>query len=194
MQDIHDIRPPVLIGLDPDLVKMAGIIAALLALAVVIYLLYRILKRMKKDKSAPFLMLPIPPAADVTALKTLDSIAHFMKEDPRIYYFRLTALLKAYIGKRYNFNAPEMTSQELTAKIPSFHIEKNTAAEFRQLLTVSDGIKYAKQMPSFDMMETHDEFVRRFVALTREPVFDDSAGQNAPGDQANREGLRHVPV
>jgi len=168
MQDIHDIRPPVPVGIDPWLIKMAGIALALVLAAVLCYLLFCYLKKRQDSKPGDLLLLPLPLPPDEAALKELDAVADLMKTDPRLYYFRLTGILKAYIGKQYKINAPEMTTQEIVSQLTRLEIEKSVSSSARDFFGGSDTIKYAGRFPSLEMMTNDAELVRAFVAATVE--------------------------
>jgi len=163
MDDIHDIRPPVQVGMDPFLIRVALIVFAAVVLLLVLFLVYGYLKRRKVRKSAnlPLLPLPLPPGE--AALKALDTIIDLMTSNPRLFYFRLTEILKRFIGKQFEFGAPEMTTQELVASIRSLGFDRQDLADIRDFLLFSDTIKYAGKAPLSEIMQGHGVFVRQFI-------------------------------
>jgi len=163
MEDIHDIRPPVQVGMDPFLIRVALIVFAAVALAAVAFLIYGYLKRRKARKSANLLLLPLPLSLDEAAFKALDSIMDLMTSNPRLFYFRLTEILKRFIGKQFEFGAPEMTTQELVASIRSLGFDRQDLADIRDFLLFSDTIKYAGKAPLSEIMQGHGVFVRQFI-------------------------------
>ncbi|MCP4113920.1 MAG: hypothetical protein GY737_00680 [Desulfobacteraceae bacterium] len=161
--DIHDIRPPVPVGMDPLVMRVALILLILLLLACAGFFLYRCLKRRKAGNSADLPLLPLPLPPNEAALKALDSLGDLMLGAPRLYYFRLTEIVKRFIGRQFDLGAPEMTTQELVFSIRDLGIDKGLLADTREFLLFSDTIKYAGEDPSPSMMQGHGAFVRKFI-------------------------------
>ncbi len=186
MQEIHDIEPPVQVGMDPLIIKILIGTAALLLIALLLFFLFQyIRKRRKKQAGNDILLLPPPLPPGEAALKELDAIMDLMQTSPRLYYFRLTALLKTFIGKCFHIHAPEMTTQEIIAVLNTIFISidkgnnngtRNNNNVFidnsfgRELFSSAKGffntssmIKYAAVMPSLDQMKEDEIFTRRFI-------------------------------
>jgi hypothetical protein len=164
MQDIHDIKPPVLVGIDPDIFKIIIIVVLILLFLIVGYFLFRYIKnRLNKKSKDNILLLAAPPPADKVALRELELIADLMVKEPRLYYFRLTAVVKTFIGKMFNINAPEMTTQEIILAINTLNIEKSMIAPLREFFISSSMVKYAAVVPEFDKMKSDEKFVRTFI-------------------------------
>jgi hypothetical protein len=69
------------------------------------------------------------------------------------YYTRLTDILRTYIEQRFQINAMEMTTAEI---LPLFKKDRNTQSVYqnlRQILQLSDLVKFAKLLP----LENDDE-------------------------------------
>lgn len=64
-------------------------------------------------------------------------------EDSKEYYTQLTDALRTYIYERYGFNAMEMTSSEIIAKLTEVG-NKQSLNELRQLFQTSDLVKFAR--------------------------------------------------
>lgn len=64
-------------------------------------------------------------------------------DDSKEYYTQLTDALRTYIHERYGFNAMEMTSSEIIAKLTEIGTEQSLA-ELRQLFLTSDLVKFAR--------------------------------------------------
>ena len=163
LNDIHDIRPPVQVGMDPLLMRVALILLILLVLACAGFFLYRYVKRRRALKTADLLLLPLPLPPDEAAIKALDSLGDLMGRAPRLYYFRLTEIVKRFIGKQFHLGTPEMTTQELVFSIKAIGIDRGLLADTREFLLFSDPIKYAGEDPSPSMMQGHEAFVRKFI-------------------------------
>ncbi|MBF0259548.1 MAG: hypothetical protein HQK62_12030 [Desulfamplus sp.] len=164
MQDIHDIKPPVQVGIDPVIFKIAFAILAVILLAVAGYLLFRyIKKRMNKNTKDNMPLLPPPLPADQAALRELYAISDLMLTEPRLYYFRLTALLKTFVGKIFTINAPEMTTQEIITALNTLDIEKEIKGSAREFFLSSSMIKYAAVTPAMETMKSDERFVKIFI-------------------------------
>ncbi len=166
MQDIHDIRGPVLIGLDPRLINGLWIALAVLSALLLAYFLIRYIKKRKNRPKQELLCLPMPLPAHETALRELDTLADLMAMNPRMFYFRLTGVLKFYMGKHYGINAPEMTTPEIVSGLSALKLDKAALRGIRDFFNASDNIKYAGRNPARNTMEADDRFVRRFIAET----------------------------
>ena len=64
-------------------------------------------------------------------------------EDQKSYYTRLTDTLRKYIEERFGFNAMEMTSSEIIARLQEAD-DKNMVDELRDLFYTADLVKFAK--------------------------------------------------
>lgn len=64
-------------------------------------------------------------------------------ENQKEYYTRLTDTLRKYIEERFGFNAMEMTSSEIIAKLQEVEDHKMTG-ELRELFMTADLVKFAK--------------------------------------------------
>lgn len=168
MQDIHDIRPPVQVGMDPFFLKAVLIALALMLLVCVALLVYRYLKRKKSKPGTNLLMLPMPLPCLEAALTELSRLDDLMGTHPRHYYFRLTEIIKRFIGKQFNIKALEMNTQELISALRAVGLDRGLFADTREFLLFSDMIKYAGQAPSSPMMKAHLAFVKTFVTRVGE--------------------------
>jgi hypothetical protein len=64
-------------------------------------------------------------------------------EDSKEYYTRLTDTIRKYIEERYGFNAMEMTSSEIIAKLTAVQ-DESALSELRHLFLTADLVKFAK--------------------------------------------------
>jgi len=164
LQDIHDIIPPVPVGIDPLIFKVAFAIISIVCCAIAGYLLFRYLKkRLNKKRESNPPLLPPPLPADQAALRELSAISDLMLSEPRVYYFRLTALLKTFIGKMFKINAPEMTTQEIIAALNTIDIKREMISSAREFFISSSMIKYAAVTPGMEKARSDEEFVRSFI-------------------------------
>ena len=162
MQDIHDIIPPVLVGFDPMLLK---IILMVLAALFCLLLLFFVIKKFWKKKSQPHSLkyLPEPDPPGKAALKQLEILAQTNVFDPRIFYFDLTAILRNYIGRSFNINAIEMTSQEFIKNINLLEIDKKIKQKISQFIKLSDFFKYAGTIPVKEQADTDFVLIKESI-------------------------------
>ena len=166
MQDIHDIRPPVMVGMDPFFLRAVLMVLALVLLGGVAFLVYRYLRQRQQGADSNLLMLPMPLAPRAAAMNALSRLEDSMESNPRDYYFRLTEIIKRFMGRHFNIKAPEMTTQELIAVLRDLKLDRELFSEIRDFMLFSDMIKYAGQAPSFSMMNKHLALARTFVTRT----------------------------
>lgn len=142
MQDIHDIRPPVPIGLDLLMVKIILVTLAVLLLAGLLFFLIR-KWRAKRKRSNAVDAANLPLSAFEEAVKALESLTQRPMDDPRLFYFDLTFVLRQYIGRSFHINAVEMTSEEFIREVGRLDLEKEAKKEISHFQTLSDPFKYA---------------------------------------------------
>ncbi len=162
MKDIHDIKPPVGIGIDPK--PYYYVLGTILILVAIAGLIAWLLKRKRKSKERAFIQLP----PDEIALNLLDELIEVEKFDGKEFYFRLSAILRNYIGGRYGFNAPEMTTEELMPMIDKLDADRKLLKGLKDLMLSSDPIKFAGLYTVENKMKGDLKFVRNFVNQTKQ--------------------------
>jgi len=159
LTDINDIKPLEKFGINPALFWYAalGIIILMLIAAVLMY-------RKKRQKNIPEVAASISPDED--ALNQLDHLQPLMNLDVKVFYFKLSMILREYIWRRFGIEAPEMTTEELLPKIAELKLEQGLAQGVREFAYASDPVKFAEQPAAVETMKRHLEFVRSFVEQT----------------------------
>ncbi|MFH2091464.1 MAG: hypothetical protein ABIJ31_03800 [Pseudomonadota bacterium] len=146
MQDIHGIRPPVLVGLDPMMIKIIlMVLAGVLLCALLFFLVRKWLEKRQAKEGLIGLPKPLPPYE--AAMKELDRLGMDSMNHPRLFYFNLTLILRKYIGGTFNINASEMTSQEFIRYIKPLNIDNTIKHTITQFQHDTDPIKYAGISP-----------------------------------------------
>ncbi len=175
MTDIHDIKPPLEMGVDLAwLYWMAGI----LALLALIYLVWRLWQRRERATHAS--PAPAPLAPDVLAYQALDALAADDSVDAKQFYFRLSAILRRYIEGRYTLPAAEMTTEELLPRIDGLTLPVDLVQPLKTFCRATDPIKFAGSIPAPESMARDLAFARDFVR--RSAPIQEAAGQ--AGDTA----------
>lgn len=83
------------------------------------------------------------------ALKEMEEIKsnRALKEHhPKEYYTRLTEVLRSYMIERFGFNAMEMTSSEIIARLMEIK-EQDALSDLKSLFKTADLVKFAKLSP-----------------------------------------------
>lgn len=166
MTDINDIKPILDLGGDWRwllyLAVGTVILLGLLALA-------RWLWNRRKKPETP---LPSPPplAPDTEAYTALDALAAENDLEPRQFYFRLSAVLRQYIERRFKFPAAEMTTEELLPHVDQLSLDISLAQELRAFCRMADPIKFAGAAARQDRLAQDLAFSRDFVRQTTDAV------------------------
>ena len=164
--DIKDVwKPPfVLADYYP---WIFGILTALFIICVIGYLV----QRYRRHRSE----VPVKPAEPElppyeVAIRELDSIKDqklWQQGLNKEYYTQVTDTLRRYISRRYGVNAMEKTSEEILAIIERETDERTVYDTLRQVLRLSDYVKFAKLHP---LPDENDESMRNaylFVNQTK---------------------------
>ena len=123
-----------------------GIAALVFVIAVFLIIYYRN-KRLKNKIIEP--EKPKVPA-HITALASLERIKNEqLWKDNKIkeYYSEITDAVRLYIEERYNVSALESTTDELLTLMRSQVIDQNSKEKLKQILVLSDFVKFAKMIP-----------------------------------------------
>jgi len=172
MTDIHDIRSAAEIPV--DLQPLLLVSAMLVAVGLAGWLLWRWHRQRKQHAAtAP----PLPPHR--TALEKLDRLGDPSGKTGRIWYFRLSAILREYLKGRFGMDAPEMTSEELLAGIRKLGLAEPLVNGVKRFVSDADPVKYAGQESDAGTMRQHLGFVRTLVEETT--AAEDSAKDLAEG-------------
>jgi len=152
IKDIHDIRPPMMVGMDPDLLKTLVLAGGGLALVILILLAVRYVLKHRRGKLPAAATLPEPvPYED--ALAALDRLATGPVHDAKAFYFDLGRILKTYVGARYGFNCLEMTTQEMGKRIRAVNdLPGPLKSEITMFQDLCDPFRYAPLIPDQDQI------------------------------------------
>jgi len=138
---LRDIKPPEDVPVRSY--RLLWVLASLLAAAALAYALYRWHKR---DKPVRTVQEPKAPL-DVRILGALDELrGQNLPAQGRVreFYFRLSEIVRAYLGERYAFEALECTSAELLQALGKAHAPGLPAEELKKFVFQADLVKFAK--------------------------------------------------
>jgi hypothetical protein len=161
MTDIHPLKPVVNMGMDLSWWPYAA--GALVVLAAIV-LAWWFWRRRQKPAGATPATPPLPP--DQEALQRLSLLAADRAIDRKLYYFRLSEILRLYVERRFDFPAAEMTTEELLPCIDRLDMPLTLAQPFKAFCRACDPIKFAGAAADVQRMQADMGFAREFVEHT----------------------------
>jgi hypothetical protein len=141
MKDINDLKPQIPFPDYLPLWILLGLVAAA-GLTVLGIWLYRRYRRIRLY-GAP---LPDPWTEALAALDAVPVDDWLAAGQVKRYYYTVSEILKRYIGRRFEFPAPDQTTTEITYELKSRKVPEREG--FSEFFRSSDLVKYAKHVPS----------------------------------------------
>jgi hypothetical protein len=170
---LRDIKPPEDVPVRSY--RLLWVLASLVAVGALGYALYRWLKR---DKPVRTVQEPKAPL-DVRILGALDELQkQNLPAQGRVreFYFRLSEIVRTYLGERYGFEALECTSAELLQALGKVHAPGLPAEELKHFVAQADLVKFAKQPALSAQCEEALQFAHQLVKRTPLEVVEASEG------------------
>ena len=165
MTDIHDILPPVSVGIyAPWLVPVLLTLAAAGILAAT----WWFWKKRKHARAIETIVPELPP--EMTAMQALDEISDVRHLEGKIFYFRLSTILRQYVLGRFAVGAPEMTTEEFVPSIDRLRIDNDLTQRLKRLCRAMDPVKFGGETAVEKQMETDLFFARDFVRKTTQKL------------------------
>jgi len=133
---------------------------------VVVLIIY--LKNKKPIEVVKEIIPEIPP--HVIALEELEKVKLeklWQDGKVKIYHSKISEITRAYIEKRYQFNALEETTAEIMHSLRLHGIDTQTTTKLNQLLVLADLVKFAKEKPLPNENEMSIESALHFVNTTK---------------------------
>jgi hypothetical protein len=127
---------------------------------------------LRKKNKGYFFTPPVVIPPHVLAIREIDKLkAEKMWQQGREkeFYTKLTDILRIYMSERYGVNALEMTSGEIMNEIEKIAEVDSVCENLKQILSVSDLVKFAKYKPYIDENDLSLINAYFFVNQTREP-------------------------
>jgi len=152
LSDIQSIvKPPLHTG------RVIWILLLIAVLALIGGLLTLLLRKQKLRETAGG-QPPMPP--HIIAHKSLVALRN-ERWIPEPFFVKLSLILRTYLEARFNLNAPESTTEELSEKLPLEHRQA-----LNPFFTQADLVKFARAGAEQEVMQTAFQTVEAFVTET----------------------------
>jgi hypothetical protein len=124
--------------------------------------------RSRRRAAVTAVVVPSIPAweAALQQLAKLRQDVQPQQEGGRVWYFRLSEILRRYLDGRYGWNSIDQTSTEIIRQLPEAPFDGSHRERAEEFLRVADQVRYAKQPAREGRPEVDLEWVRTFVNET----------------------------
>lgn len=147
----------------PDWIIWVLLGIVIVALAVVIYLLYK--------KNGPAIFVKRKPVSPydlaIGRLDELKASGKIVSASSKVYFTELTDILRQYIDGRFGINAMEMTTTEILRRLRENQETRLTAEQIQQVLSLADFVKFAAVRPPQEDSQKTFNMVYKFVEETK---------------------------
>jgi len=179
---IKPYKAPVTIGEILPWVLLAAVLAALIWGVII---LFRKLKRSKKEPEE----IINPDPAHIIAFRELENLKEeqlWQKGEVKLYYSRLTEIVRQYLENRYKVFSLEMTTSEtLEALLKTGFKKDESYSRLKSVLNGADLVKFAKYKPEPSENEQNFNETWQFVEDTkvRDAVIAGDSSQGKEGKE-----------
>ena len=143
----RDIKPPIEVPLKwKDIAEYSLYVLVAIILCLLVYYLFN---RKKKIIIVEEEKIILPP--EVIALQQLEELEKeklIEKNEVKLFYSRISDLLKIYFESRFSFLAVEQTTNEILYELKVKIPDKELYSAIKELLQTSDLVKFAKLIPA----------------------------------------------
>lgn len=99
-------------------------------------------------------------------LKKLEDEKIWQGDDVKLYYSRLTDVLRLYVEYRYGWYAMESTTEEIQSEIENYNLKEKAKENLLSILRAADLVKFAKMIPMPDANIRAMESAYKFIDFT----------------------------
>jgi len=164
-------------------VTLGEILPWILIAAIAGVLIWYVIRYIKNRRKLRAGEVPVinPDPAHIIALRALEHLREeklWQKGEIKIYYTKLTEILRQYLEDRFNVYSLELTTDETLEILARTGIKKDGA--YNQLKTILKGadlVKFAKYKPEPSENEEHFQNSWDFVMITKMQVTDSEKGE-----------------
>ncbi len=145
------------------------IIGGAIALLIIAFLIYYMIKRKKHEplfKAKPKPKLP----AHIIALNALENLRKeklWQSGKVKEYHTTLTDIIRRYLEERFDINAIEMTTDEILSAVKNVQLSDELKVKLKEMLVLADLVKFAKEKP---LPAQQDLSLINAIAFVRETI------------------------
>jgi hypothetical protein len=163
---LYDYQPPTEVPIRSW--RLVYILLGLLAAGLIAWGLVKWLRRPRPEVVVTKPLAPLN-VRTVDALDKLKSEDLPAKGQVKDFYFRLSEIIRGYLGERYGFDALECTSPELITTLRKLRTPGLSEEELMRFISESDLVKYAKYEASPESCSRAISFGYELVEKTYVP-------------------------
>ncbi|MFA6924082.1 MAG: hypothetical protein WC223_07485 [Bacteroidales bacterium] len=144
---IKDIKPPFVAPITfrellPYILSVLG------GIIIIVLIIYIIIKIKRKEPILKFTKPKLPPhEIALLELNKLRESKLWQQNMEKLYYVKLSDIMRIYIEGRFNVIAMEMTTDEILKRFEKIEITIEIKNKLKQILILSDFVKFAKLHP-----------------------------------------------
>jgi len=168
---IYDIKQPITVRytfLDWLKDNWYWIVVPVIVIGLIIGLIWYLRKR---PKTKPVVQVRKPAIAPhITALNQLKALRDkklWQQGEAKQYYIELSDIVREYLEKRYVIKTHEKTTDEIFDGLKRMDISDANRGKLRQILVLSDLVKFAKEKPLPNENEESLEIALEFIVATK---------------------------
>jgi hypothetical protein len=146
-------------------VVYASLVAILIIILVIIFI-----RRMRKIQPPVVIKEEPKIPAHIIALAKLEKLKQeklWQEGKLKLYYSSLTDILREYIENRFAITAMEQTTDEILFGFRNVAVDEESKRKLKQLLTLADLVKFAKEQPLYDENEASMSHAFDFINGTK---------------------------
>lgn len=160
----------------------------MLLTAAILFILWLVMKYIRGRRAEGLEAEIVPPeAAHILAYRSLEKLRSeklWQQGRYKEYFIRISFIVREYIDNRYGLNSLESTSEETLAMLGSSEMNFDDVGEcLKDILTLSDLVKFAKHTPEDTDCEICMEHAWNFVSKTRKERLSERADESGKSEQ-----------
>ena len=168
--ELKDIKGPL-----DDNIGWSDIWPWLVLILIILLSIFTYKKYFNKKKKTVVVKKNIQTPAHILALNALKKLENkklIDKKDIKEYYSSISEIIRRYIENRFNFPALELTTYEILDIITAI-IKKDESISLKNILEISDLVKFAKKIPDQNENIKNLNLATDFVKKTKKETINE---------------------